>query len=334
MDESSLQNENNHNHKKIKQANDYNHYNCIYTFKYEIEIVWKIFRDVFITNEMTKIFTTDTEMRCGKNSYTAGAEFSFYYLKLIKVYFRVLKVIDLPNYKKLVWKAFKSEPVNVCYYYIYEMYFDSIDDLTIIKWEIIYEKMYGFYFDNNDEKKIEKLKADMKDILNLINNNIEIIQSNNPSSVNYQSIFVKNDFEAIFKLILNLKKMIEIIPEIADKVEVEEGLLRENSTFKFFIHKKVFNFKINKITEDDREMTLEYELFTNIDKNKTDAPKQIIIWSVLLLDKNHSFLSFKHVFKEKLSKKNIEAFTQKKKIILIKFKNYFEQLNNSNSNNT
>jgi len=84
----------------------------------------------------------------GLNSYTIGSEFAFIYFKLITIFFRVLKVIGMPRYKKLVWKAYESQPVKIVYYFIYELFMYPIDQFTVIKSEILLTK----------KEKTEKIK--------------------------------------------------------------------------------------------------------------------------------------------------------------------------------
>ncbi len=310
-----------------KFSSDSLFYNTIFKYDFNIEIIWKAFSDVFITNKITKI-STDTKMLKGPNSFTIGSEFTFKYFQIISIYFRVLNVINLPHYKKLVWKAYKSEPINVVYYFTYELYADPIDEITIMKWEILYEKNYDYYFNSSNKETNRKLKSDMLDILKIVNCDME---KNYPKSVNIESIIINANQVKVFELILDIKNLCIIIPEIADKVEYEGDYLKENSKFKFFYFEKIFYLRVNKITQDDRELKLEYECF---DSNRKDlTPNQSIEWKVVMLSPNECLVAIIHKFKDKLLKKKIEDITNKKVLMLKKLKSYFEdQANYMNSN--
>jgi len=303
----------------IKDADNFYFYNTIYKFQFNIDTVWKVLRDVFTTNQINSDITSDTKMIKGPNSYTKGSEFFLKYYKLISVYFKVLRIIDEPNYKKLIWKVTKSEPLNVNYYYIYELYEDKINDFTMIKWEIIYEKKYKFYIEQNNQGYENKLKSELNRILLKINKHIE---DNFSECINQESIIINARNDQVFDIILNINKLCRIIPDIADKVEYNEEKLKENSKFKFYFREKIFYMKVNKIFELDRESVLEYECITS---NKTYlTPNQIIEWKVLLLFEDKCMVSIKHKFNEKMIKKKLREFSNKKIIILKKLKTFIE----------
>jgi hypothetical protein len=107
--------------------------------KLDIDTVWNLLRDFKQIFEVFKEFRREAIFTRGNNSFEIGSEFHFTWKNLLTLYFRTIEIEDKTNYKKIIMRVYKSEPINIIYDYIYSLHRITADNTTLLIWEWIYD---------------------------------------------------------------------------------------------------------------------------------------------------------------------------------------------------
>ena len=280
-------------------------------FQMDIDYVWDFLKDVKKTYEVLHEFRTEAIFIKGNNSYELGNEFHFIWKKFLKLFFRTELIINTCNYKKLIFRVFKAEPINVNYNFIYTLYRISNNSSTLLLWEWVYDGE-GLFINLKEQ---DLLRCERKRMLELfegyLKQNFNFIQS---ESTQINCIATK-----LWKIITNFDYFIRIAPSLADSVEIDGDYMKPNSIIKIRIRKKYYNLNVIK-AEYNKEGIYYYTLSCRDD----NIPKQEIRFEISNITENCCFIIYNHLFTEYIDFKLIEKIAKRKKETLKSLKNFFE----------
>ena len=289
-------------------------------FKYNIEKVWKILRNLeilFIINS-NKHFPPIVIK--GNNTYCIGNEFEGIFLGIIPFIGKVIKVNNLPHIKKIEW-YFKTSNEGDIKIKI-KVYKVSKDDTTILL----------ITFKSNNSKAIEfpnfyNFKSDL--FIENINNNLN---SSIIDLYQYEAEIIPAEIEILWDLLTNYIKLKEIYEDY-DGPEININYINLHQEIKIYYNRNnkegFFYMKIvekSKI-ENSKKWIISYLVYGGEPKK---ISKQKCIFSFFKLNKKKCHLALIHEFLEFMPSNIIQKISKKKKK-LIKF--LIEYFNNNYKDN-
>jgi hypothetical protein len=289
-------------------------------FKYNIEKVWKILRNLEILFILNSNKHFPPIVIKGNNTYCVGNEFEGIFLGIIPFIGKVIKVNNLPQIKKIEW-YFKTSNGGDIKIKI-KVYKVSKDDTTILL----------ITFKSNNPKAIE-----FPNFYNFKSDNfIENINNNLNSSIvdlyQYEADIIPGEIEKLWNLFTNYKKLKEIYneydgPEINinnfNKYQEVKINYKKNNKEGFFYLKIVEKNKI----ENCKKWNISYLVYGG---EPYKISKQKCIYSFIKLNEKKCHLALIHEILEPMPTKIIQKISEKKKKLIKFLIKYFN--NNCNSN--
>ncbi len=194
---------------------------------------------------------------------------------------------------------------------------NTIDNTTLFT-IIINLKNVRFKKNNNLNKIIRGCKKLCIEYIDALEN---LLKKNNQFLYQYESIIINNSKEKIWDFILNLELMKKFhhitIPEY-NKLEFKEGNIIE--IFVEYVQKKI-SMKIGKIKHNKLKKKSEFHIYP-LDNFFSS---QEIIFTIISLSENSSFVSITHKFNENVTLEQMNKVEKKKKFMLNLLKNYLEE---------
>jgi hypothetical protein len=285
-------------------------------FEAEFETVFMILKNWKITNKLCRDiidnYSTDPLFIKGNCTYEVGNEWAFIWKGICKIYWKCCEVYKDDNYAHIKWLAYKTEPVNIPYYFNYYLRRNTLSNNCIFTLETIF-----LYSNLRLSEKEEKDAMDEREIiysgLDLLIRNIEI------PTEQIESITIKSDINTINQMILNLKYFQKLVPEICDKVEYTGTFLKKGDTLKFHWFRKikmVVDILITDVQVEDNKTIFAYEC----SDNKNMVPQQDVQWEIIKISDNNCFIIFRHMFKKHIKTQSLSQISEKKRKILMDLK--------------
>lgn len=216
-----------------------------YKFNQNISSVFNIMKNFELSQSFFADIYDKPQYIIGKNTYTVNNEFSINWNYHIKLYFKVLYVSNNENkdanIKKIAWKI-TPENLKLSYEHCYTFLYDSLYDITVLKWEITYETSI-FPFTKNLLKKYKQK------LLKTCYRYDKFIKFNSEISTVYESMIIRGDRQKIFNIITNVEQLSKFFPRYFEQIkfyklenaESHLGIIN-NNYYANFIDKRKFSF--------------------------------------------------------------------------------------------
>ena len=294
--------------KKIREVKIPKKYEASYIISDNIERITnlmssKVFEDITYQTSITKSFTNQPIQ--SPLIFILNQFISLVYSKEISI--SILN-IELP-FDILVNLLFKT---------------NTIDNTTLFT-IILNLKNLRFQKHNYLNKIIKGCKKLCVEYIQLLEN---YLKKNNEFLYQYESIIINSSKDKVWDIITNIdivQKLHKItINDCSDKSNCKGEKIYEINAIQ--LQKKIY-IKIDKIKYDKNKSKYELHIYPiNI-----DFPSQEIIFELISLPENQTFLSITHIFNENVTFDEIKYAERKKKYVLQLFKNFLEGKKENNN---
>jgi hypothetical protein len=288
-----------------------------YVFKDHIERVWDCFKSPEIYANSVKTQAKSMTVTKGSDYSEVGTTVEFYWKDEIYNEFQVQEVINTKYYKMNKLYSTKLEPLDFKYTFVNHFYWNTNDQTTLYKNELIFDDIGALKIIDFKFNKQEKLDS-CRHIENYLSQKIDDL-------FQFESILINAEIESLWQVIKDWKSFQKKVPFIAEEVEHEGDTLKIGSKIHVNHPSKNsrYSLKVLRVEDQDEKKELELELFDA----KPACPKQILKFSLLAINKNHTLFSFKHEFKEMIKYILINSIAEQKKNILTELKKNMEKKN-------
>jgi hypothetical protein len=287
-------------------------------FNHNIERVYNIFKDPEMRGKSNHIMPF---VDYYNESEPLDKADSFILLwKNHKINYKLIKKAKRKEYKEIVYKCTYMDMPNLSYININRFYYSSIENKTIMlqKFDICDELAENF-----TKEQWYLAEKDAKDILVLFN---KFLSNNEIYLYQEESILINKNYYFVWKIITNWTLFQEMVPLIAESVDYNGNPLEEGTKFSLKWGSKNIECQMKVVKVNSQENTFMWEYFVDCYDGKPKITKQELQFRILKVDENKTYLSFKHVFKEFISKDFIEIIVNDKKNILKTLKLKLEKL--------
>lgn len=184
-----------------------------YIYKYDIEEVWKIIKDVDKIYEALKEQRSPPEYSVGNNSYTIGSKFSYYIKNFRKLNNETIKVIEEEKFKKVCWQI-EDEPTENRFQMAFSLFKLTIENASLFKWDFIYDEKKGSKFKKFQLEKFQNERNNaMKRLDKYLSSNFSPSNELNLQNIS-QSIVLKCKLKYLWKIITNFANFQKLSPDI------------------------------------------------------------------------------------------------------------------------
>lgn len=294
-----------------------------YSYNDSIKRVWDVFKDFDKCNADFADMRTKCEFIVGNNTFEVNNEFKMTWKDSSELIFKCINVVDEEFHKKIAWRVHVPD-YEVYYTHIYIIHSNTIEKNSILIWDIIYDQPEKLPFTKDTLINMHKILLESC-------KRYEIILKKNLDNLNQtESVIINKEKEKIWRLITNWKEFVQIVPAVADEVELEGDPQQINSVvrLKFTTRDVECKLKVISINNNPQDEKWEYNL--ECVDGKPRVPKQILSFNLMDISDNMTFISFKHEFKQMVKYELMQSISNEKKKILSGLKNYFEFTNKEN----
>jgi hypothetical protein len=286
-----------------------------YVFKDHIERVWHCFKTPEIYEKAVKPQADKMTIIKGSDYSEVGTTVEFNWKNEIFSVFEVKEVINTKNYKMIKLYSTKLEPLDFKYTYISHFYWNTNDQTTLFKNELI--------FDNFEALKIIDFKYNKQEKLDTCRNLENFLSQKTDDLYQFESILINVELDILWKVITDWRLFQKHVSFIAEEVQIQGDPVQIGSIIHIKHNSKnsKYSLKVLKVENEIEKKDYELELF---DAHPT-CPEQILKFSLLAINKNHTLLSFKHEFKEMIKYNLINSIAEEKKNILLELKKKMEK---------
>jgi len=302
----------------MESTNKKNDVNIIFShvFKDNINRVWDCLRLPEIFNLTIKDKADNIIILNGKNYGELGTQVEYQWKDLMRIRFEVQEVINEEFYKRIRFYSTKIEPLNLKYSCVFHLHCNTIDKTTLFQHELIFD-------DPNFLKTID-LKHNKQEKMEMCKKIEKILSKRTEDLYQFESIMINTNIEKVWRVISDWKIFQEYVPIIAEQVDFEGGDPKTvgcRINIGHLSKNTKFSLKVLQClnTIDKKEYVLEY-----LDGEPV-SPKQELDFSLVLVNEQITYLSFKHQFKESIKYELISSIAREKKHILKELKKRIER---------
>ena len=287
-----------------------------YVFRDHIERVWECLKSPQITCEALKPTVEAIPVLKGSDYSEVGTVTQFWWKGTMYNEFEVKEVINTKNYKMIRQYTTLLEPLPLKYTYISHLYWNSHDQTTLFKSELIYEDLDAFKVMDLTYTKQSKIDF-CKGFENYMAKKLEDL-------FQFESILINIDIEALWQVITDWDLFQKLVPFIGEEIKHEGNPLQIGS--KIHINNSIINSQyslhVKKVLNEAEKK--EY-ILESTESTQPLCPKQNLIFSLLTIKKNFTSITFKHEFKENIKHSLINSVSEEKKNILLELKKKLEK---------
>lgn len=286
-----------------------------YVFKDHIDRVWECFTSPEIYSAALKQQADSMNIIKGSTYSEVGTQVEFNWKNEIYSIFEVKEVKDSKNYKMNKLYSIKLEPLDFKYTNINHFYWNTHDQTTLYKNELIFDDLEALKIVDFKFNKQEKLGV-CKHLENHLSQKLDNLNQ-------FESILINVEIETLWQVITDWKLFQKHVPFIAEDIQLEgnPNEIGANIHIKHLAKNSRYSLKVLKVDNDIEKKDYDLELFNA----QPVCPKQFLKFSLLAINKNHTLLSFKHEFKEMIKYNLINSIAEEKKNILIELKKKLEK---------
>lgn len=291
-------------------------YTLSYVYNHSIEKVWKVLKDVDLLERVDPNLKFEIKFLKKSCSWQVGSVYSITSINSFELIAKVKKIVEEKEFKQIQVKNKMIQPLQHDYYNTISLYYDTIQSLTMLLHEIEYEENFNPLF-------IEKMNATRDDFLKKIN---DYLNSFNDYFIQEESIVLEINRKCVWEIVSNWNIFKKLVPFIADDIKYEgDPQIQGTEVRLIWVTKKIECFlKVERVSIDKDSKIWEYSLLCY--KGVPAVPEQEIIFKIVRIDKNYTFLEFKHIFKHSIRKEVLEITAQNKKKILQTLKEKISKL--------
>jgi hypothetical protein len=281
-----------------------------YVFKQNYNRVWNCLRDVKKTNKICNLisegYASEVTMSKEKETWELGAEFSLVWKRMIRMYFRTVDFIETPDYSRIRWKVYKTDPPTLDFYLTYCLYQDITGNFSTM----VMEWQYLIDFDKTETEVTEKKMENIR-IYTAID---KYLTQEENERLQEECIYIESDMLILWKIISNFKIFQRLVPIICMSVSYSGDVAPGTKVTMYFDckNKAYVHMTIKSIIVRDNLCRLTYEC----SEGNPSVPKQEIVWTVEEKEGGFCLVSFRHYYEEVLKKESIQQTSKLKKRIL------------------
>lgn len=288
---------------------------CSYVYNDSIQRVWNCFRLPEIFNLTIKDNADHITLIKGQHYGEVGTEVEFGWKNSFVVRFQVQEVINTEIYKKIRFYTSRIYPLDFKYSCVFHFYWNTIEKNTLFQHELIFDDPNALRVIDYKHNKQEKL-----DMCRMIE---KILSKRTEDLIQFESIIINTNIEKVWDVISDWKTFQTYVPLIAEQVDYGGDDPRNVGTRINIEHpSKYSKFSLRVIKSLNTEEKKEY--FLELFKAEPISPKQDLKFSLIFVNDDITYLSFKHEFREPIKFELINSITREKKHILKELKKRME----------
>jgi hypothetical protein len=273
-----------------------------YLFNDHIERVYLIFSTPELYAVAYSKYLSNMVCLKGKNNLASiDSEFEYTWKNSVKVKFRVVESINNENEKLINSYCYSVESTNYRYHLIYKLSYNTVEENTLLRYQLIFEtsEALNFYFQNFDYT--EKI---------ILFSNVEAYLKKQAFLLEQEeSILINCDIDTVWKVVGSLKLFREYVPIFADSVEYDGCKISNSLTIK--CGQNLYNFIIRRRIRKENYGEFILEMYGS----KPSSPLHFIIFKVFNVE-GKCLVLFGHNFIQAVSYEEFKSLSRKKKKIL------------------
>jgi hypothetical protein len=291
-------------------------YSLSFEYNHNIKKVWKAVKDIRILGKIDPNINIEVNFLKGSCSWNKGSIYTLTSLNSYQAIVEVIQVIENQEFKLIKFKNKVLLPFNHEYINTVSLYYDTIQSSTKIVHEMLYEE-------NTDVEFIKMMNVLRAEFLKKIN---DYLTYSNEYFSQEESFVLEINRKCLWEIVSNWNILKKLVPFIADLVIYEGSPKVKGTNLRLkWLKKNIECFlKVERVSNEIDNDVWEYSLLCY--KGVPAVPEQEIIFKILRIDKNFSFLEFKHVFKQSIKNEILESISQDKKKILQTLKEKIDKM--------
>jgi len=192
----------------------------IYSFDYHIDTVFNILKDFDIVSPYFIEMRSGITLMKGKNSYELGNIFSLVWYNQTILQFKVVEIIEEMNNKKINWRVY-SEQWKISYNYCYELHYNTIQENTLMIFELIYDNPEILPFTKTTLRDYHRILLETCTLLNKYFNDNLIVKEQT------ESIVINCERKKIWQILINLNKLYQFNRTIIQFLNMKENIYKK-----------------------------------------------------------------------------------------------------------
>lgn len=292
-------------------------------FDENIERVWFFIRDGANIPKIASKISINYKLIKGKNTWTEGSEFSFYWIGVSTLNCKCTQIKDNED-KKIMTREINAE-IGISYIKTYYLYSISDTNNTLVK--ILMSKIPS---KQNNQVNIDSSKDYFEELhQSLLVWFSDYISKSKLHQINNESFLLNHGISDTWEYMTNFKKLCTICPSIGTNFCSLGDPIQAGAFIKYFLPQanRIGFLRVTYVDKDTNKnkWVYKYETF-GTDCNITKTDTTIIITKI---NEKKSQVTVIHSFKEHIEKKKLDVFLLKKRKILEKIRNYLNNINNN-----
>ena len=288
-------------------------------FNQNINKIWFFIRD--LKNETKTIdYLDNLQYIKGDNTWRKGNIFSVNWIGLTSLKFRCIFLKEGRNKKIIKWKG--EGGIGLNYYRALYLYRIIQNNKTMVKSVITIPE------NNNDYIDYKSSKSYFSNLeYNILLEKSKFLNSLKEDIISYESCIIHQNFEIIWKNLIDLKKISKQNFIIGHNLEFNDSEIKEGSFLKFHLDclKIQMFMKITQLTinKNRKHGSIKLEVI-GVKYNKK---LKKIECKIVKINDNKTQFSILHIFPPDINQDIINQFQTYKKEVIKKIKKFFEEEN-------
>lgn len=313
--------------KKWKENIDFS-----YHFKQNIERVYVLVKNFEMLSIISNKGHYPVIFAKGSNTWTVGTSFEGKLFGKFDFKGKVLKVKNLPEFKKITWGFYCSGDQQI--QITLKLFKVSDDNTCVLLWK---SKMYSNKENNDFEESFRNVK-----VIEILKEVEHILESEPINLMQYESGIITAKMEEAWSLITDAAKLNLIAPNnyCIAPFNIKDIKIGEKTKIPFTVEGNKGELEIKMETIDDKPGWNKWQYaYTIYSGTPFRVPKQVVLTQITKINQNEIQLSIFTKILEAISTDLFQELSQRKKYLIYSIKDYFDnfftppQVNCSNNNN-
>ena len=284
----------------------------------KIERVWEFLVNPFYFKKILPKEFTNFKFKQKVSSFLPGDEVSFYWPGVSNIQTKFVSKIETTLSKKLIFDVFLD--IGIFYRKTCSLYKITNNNTTLLK--IILSKIPNKEYE--DDNFISFIKLNPNLYVSTFENLNKLIKTSFDKLYQIESFIVNKSRNISWDITTDFQKLSEINPNIGNNFSCRGNKFKKDSFIKCIYLDKYTFFIIKNVEQKKNKNKWVYALET-IGSDVDYTKQEIQLW-INEINEIKSQISIIHIFKQLMSKKDLDEFQNKKYEILKSIKDYINNI--------
>jgi hypothetical protein len=284
----------------------------------KIERVWEFLVNPFYFKKILPKEFTNFKFKQKASSFLPGDEIFFYWLGVSNIQIKFVSKIETTLSKKFIYDVILD--IGIFYRKTCSLYKITNNNTTLLK--IILSKIPNKEYD--DDNFISFIKLNPNLYVSTFENLNKLVKTSFDNLYQIESFIVNKNHNVSWDITTDFQKLSEINPKVGNNFSCRGNKFKKDSFIKCIYLDKCTFFIIKDVEQKKNKNKWVYALET-IGSDVDYTKQEIQLW-INKINENKSQISIIHIFKQLISKKDLDKFQNEKCEILKSIKDYINNI--------